>query len=52
VSRSVDERFSDILAAIDRCIEYRAYLDDARSPIALMAYEAILRNLAVIGEAV
>lgn len=52
MSRSVDERFSDILAAIDRCIEYRAYLDDARSPIALMAYEAILRNLAVIGEAV
>jgi len=52
VSRSVQERFADILAAIERCLDYRPYLDDADSHIASMAYDAVLRNLAVIGEAV
>jgi uncharacterized protein with HEPN domain len=51
VSRSDQERFSDILHAIQRCHDYRPYLggDDE---FAQMAYDAVLRNLAVIGEAV
>ncbi len=52
MSRSAKERFADILSAIDRCLEYRPYLDDASAQIASMAYDAVLRNLAVIGEAV
>jgi uncharacterized protein with HEPN domain len=40
----------DIRIAIARCIDYRDHLD---SPdLGAMAYDAILRNLAVIGEAV
>ncbi len=50
MSRSEEERFADILEAVKRCLEYAPYLrsDDAGS----MAYDALLRNLAVIGEAV
>lgn len=51
MSRSAVDRFSDILAAIDRCLEYRPYLDDPKPHISSMAYDAVLRNLAVIGEA-
>jgi uncharacterized protein with HEPN domain len=40
-----------MLAAIDRCLSYREYLADADPKIAEMAYDAVLRNLAVIGEA-
>ena len=50
MTRAADERVQDILAAIERCIEYRDYLDSADH--GAMAYDAILRNLAVIGEAV
>jgi uncharacterized protein with HEPN domain len=50
MSRAADERVEDILAAIDRCISYRDYLDSADH--STMAYDAVLRNLAVIGEAV
>jgi uncharacterized protein with HEPN domain len=49
MSRAADERIRDILAAVERCISYRDYLD---SDHGAMAYDAILRNLAVIGEAV
>lgn len=52
MSRDVESRFEDILAAIDRCLIYRGRLRDADPDIAAMAYDAILRNLAVIGEAV
>ncbi|GAA5037283.1 DUF86 domain-containing protein [Microbacterium fluvii] len=52
MSRSSDERFADILAAIERCLGYRRFLDGADPLIARMAYDAVLRNLAVIGEAV
>lgn len=52
MSRSPQERFADIRTAIDRCLDYRSHLDDPHSPLAPMAYDAILRNLAVIGEAV
>lgn len=50
MSRSEEERFADILGTIERCQEYAPYLrsDD----LASMAYDALLRNLAVIGEAV
>ena len=40
----------DIQAAIARCMVYRDRLDSAE--LGEMAYDAILRNLAVIGEAV
>lgn len=52
MSRDADQRFADILAAIERCQRYRDRLDDPDESIAAMAYDAILRNLAVIGEAV
>ena len=50
MSRSEEERYADILEAIQRCQECAPYLrsDDLGS----MAYDAVLRNLAVIGEAV
>jgi uncharacterized protein with HEPN domain len=51
VTRSPEDRFCDIRAAIDRCIEYRPYLSDDDA-MAGMAMDAVLRNLAVIGEAV
>lgn len=50
MTRSSDERLDDIRAAIDRCLSYREYLDSAE--LGTMAYDAVLRNLAVIGEAV
>jgi uncharacterized protein with HEPN domain len=50
VSRSDKERLGDILAAIERCENYEPYLRSAE--FASMAYDAVLRNLAVIGEAV
>ncbi|MDN5767755.1 MAG: DUF86 domain-containing protein [Humibacillus sp.] len=50
MSRAEAERFADILDAIQRCQEYAPHLrSDA---FASMAYDAVLRNLAVIGEAV
>jgi uncharacterized protein with HEPN domain len=52
VKRSAHERLADILAAINRTLAYRPRLDDPDPSIAAMAYDAILRNLAVIGEAV
>jgi len=50
VTRSEAERFADILNAIDRCQEYEQYLHSAE--FGSMAYDAVLRNLGVIGEAV
>lgn len=50
MSRSDRERFADIVNAIQRCRDYEPYLkSDEFGP---MAYDAVLRNLAVIGEAV
>jgi len=51
VTRSDRERFDDILQAIHRCQEYRPFLGGT-DVLAPMAYDAVLRNLAVIGEAV
>ncbi len=50
MTRSDQERFADILAAIQRCQDYEPYLSSGE--FASMAYDAVLRNLAVIGEAV
>lgn len=50
MSRSDAERLEDIRAAISRCITYREHLDSAE--LGSMAYDAVLRNLAVVGEAV
>jgi uncharacterized protein with HEPN domain len=52
VSRDPDRRRQDILDAIERCLGYRAHLVAPDAEIAAMAYDAVLRNLAVIGEAV
>ena len=52
MSRSAQERFDDILNAIERCTNYREYLDAPDEQLAAMAYDAVLRNLAVVGEAV
>jgi uncharacterized protein with HEPN domain len=52
VSRSSNERFDDILAAVDRCRDYRIFLGSDDHWIANMAFDAILRNLALIGAAV
>ena len=50
MSRSDDERFADIIDAIDRCQGYAPYL--RCGPHIAVAHDAVLRNLAVIGEAV
>lgn len=50
MTRSGQERFADILRAIQRCQDYEPYLRS--DEFASMAYDAVLRNLAVIGEAV
>jgi uncharacterized protein with HEPN domain len=51
VTRSAAERAADILEAIERCQTYRAHLTDSDPEIVQMAFDAALRNLAVIGEA-
>lgn len=50
MTRSDEERFADILNAIDRCRNYEQYLRSEE--FGSMAYDAVLRNLGVIGEAV
>lgn len=50
MTRAAHERVRDILAAINRCSSYRRHLDSAY--YGATAYDAVLRNLAVIGEAV
>ncbi|MGI8867411.1 MAG: HepT-like ribonuclease domain-containing protein [Mycobacteriales bacterium] len=50
MSRSDAERLEDIRSAISRCLTYRDHLESAE--LGSMAYDAVLRNLAVVGEAV
>lgn len=52
MSRSSGERSSDIIDAVERCRAYRDHLTSTDELIDAMAYDAVLRNLAVIGEAV
>ncbi len=50
MSRSDSERFADMIDSIDRCQQYAPYLRSGEH--IAMATDAVLRNLAVIGEAV
>lgn len=50
--RSDRERLHDMLTALNRCVRFGARLDADDSMVAEMALDAILRNLAVAGEAV
>lgn len=52
MTRSALERIVDILEAIARCETYRAHLTDPEPDIAQMAFDAALRNIAIIGDAV
>ena len=49
MSRSDEERLAAIRAAVERCLDYREHLDSRE--LGVMAYDVVLRNLAVIGEA-
>jgi uncharacterized protein with HEPN domain len=51
VSRSTEERAQDILDAIEKCERFRTHFDDPDPNQVEMAFEAALRNIAVIGEA-
>lgn len=51
MSRAAPDRVTDILAAVERTRRYKVHLA-ADDPLKDMAYDAVLRNLAVIGEAV
>ncbi len=50
MTRSDEERFADILNAINRCESYEQY--PRSDEFGSMAYDAVVRNLGVIGEAV
>lgn len=50
MTRSDEQRVADILNAIDRCETYKQHLRS--DELGSMAYDAVLRNLGVIGEAV
>jgi uncharacterized protein with HEPN domain len=52
VSRSAPERLTDLPAAVDWTLSYRPRLDDSDPVVAALAYDAVLRNLAVVAEAV
>lgn len=52
MSRTDRDRLSDILTALKRCIRFGAELDSDNDLVAEMALDAVLRNLAVAGEAV
>jgi len=52
LSRSVSDRLRDILDAIDRCLAYRESMLSTDDALAVMAQDAVLRNIGVIGEAV
>lgn len=52
MSRRAEDRVVDILTAIERVLSYRDSLSADDAVISGLAYDAVLRNLAVIGEAV
>ena len=51
MSRSTEQRISDILEVIDRCQRYVDALDSDDRDLADMAEDAVERNLQIIGEA-
>ncbi len=52
MTREPGLRRGDVLDAVARCLDYEPHLTSPDPAIASMAYDAVLRNLAVIGEAV
>lgn len=52
MSRTDAERLEDILTALERCVRFREHLESDDPTVSDMALDAILRNLAVAGEAV
>lgn len=52
MSRSTGERVADILEAIEKCRGFRTRLRDPDEMLAEMAFDAAMRNIAIIGEAV
>ncbi len=52
MTRSASERVADILDAIEKCRKFRAHLRDPDPTVASMAFDAALRNIGIIGEAV
>ncbi|MCR3719432.1 MULTISPECIES: HepT-like ribonuclease domain-containing protein [Prauserella salsuginis group] len=52
MSRTDAERLGDVLTALERCVRFRAHSESDDSTVSDMALDAILRNLAVAGEAV
>ena len=51
MTRAVEHRIADILAAIERCQQYVVTLDSGDSGLVQMAEDAVERNLQIIGEA-
>lgn len=51
MTRSANERIGDILEAIEKCQRFQSRLSDPDPVVAEMAFDAALRNIAVIGEA-
>lgn len=52
MTRSAGERVHDILEAIARCERYRGRFEDPDEDVVEMAFQAAIRYIAVIGEAV
>lgn len=51
MSRADRDRLNDMLTALDRCLRFREHLRADDETLSGMALDAILRNLAVVGEA-
>lgn len=52
MTRPANERVKDILEAVARCDRYRQRFDDPDREVVEMAFQAAIRYIAVIGEAV
>ncbi|WP_166351018.1 HepT-like ribonuclease domain-containing protein [Phytoactinopolyspora limicola] len=50
MSRSDRERLLDMLDALDRCLRFSPHLDAVDPVLSEMAFDAVVRNLAVVGE--
>ncbi len=51
MSRDDRDRLDDILIALNRCLRFREHVQADDDTLSGMALDAILRNLAVVGEA-
>lgn len=50
MSRTDRERLADMLDALDRCVRFSPHLDAEDDVLSEMAFDAVLRNLVVVGE--